>query len=165
MSDSSQLQELARQVRGDTVRILASAMDAWLTWSPPGTSNHILWHAGHALWLQDLMCVEPISGVSDLPEGWANMFGMNTRPAVATGEWPSRTEVLQSLQAQLERMLDLLNRVSAEELAGPVPTLGGNRSLSGWIIHGLHDEAKHSGEMYLLWKLCNLNSDLFTGDH
>jgi len=165
MSDSSQLQELAREVRADTVRILAAANELWLTWSPPGTSNHILWHAGHALWLQDLMCVEPLSGISGLPDGWADMFGMNTRPEAVTSGWPSRSEVLLLLHAQLRRMLDLLNDVSGEQLAGPVATLGGNRNLYGWIIHGLHDEAKHCGEMYLLWKLCNLNSDLFTGDH
>lgn len=164
MSDSSHIQELAREVRGNTVRILAAARESWLTWSPSGTANHMLWHAGHALWLQDLMCVEPLSGVSDLPDGWADMFGMNTRPATATREWPSRSEVILLLQAQLRRMLDLLNDVSPEQLAGPVATLGGSRSLSGWIIHGLHDEAKHSGEMYLLWKLCNLNSDLVQGD-
>ena len=46
MSDSSQLQELACEVRGDTVRILAAAKESWLTWSPPRTSNHMLWHAG-----------------------------------------------------------------------------------------------------------------------
>jgi len=165
MSNRNQLQELAREVRGDTVRILAAAKDSWLTWSPPGTSNHMLWHVGHALWLQDLMCVEPLSGVSDLSDGWADMFGMDSRPAAAMSKWPSRSEVLLFLQAQLRCMLDLLNDVSAERLAGPVATLGGNRSLSGWIIHGLHDEAKHCGEMYLLWKLCNLNSDLFTGGH
>ena len=28
-----------------------------------------------------------------------------------------------------------------------------------WIIHGLHDEAKHSGEMYLLWKMCRLQQE------
>jgi len=69
MSDRSQLQELAHEVRGGTVRMLAAANDSWLTRSPPGTSNHMLWHAGHALWPQDLICVEPLSGVSDLSDG------------------------------------------------------------------------------------------------
>jgi hypothetical protein len=30
----------------------------------------------------------------------------------------------------------------------------GHRSLLSTIVHGLHDEAKHQGEMYLLLKLC-----------
>ena len=52
MSSSEVLQELAREVRQGTLQILAATQAAWLTWAPPHTSNHILWHAGHALWLQ-----------------------------------------------------------------------------------------------------------------
>ena len=32
-------------------------------------------------------------------------------------------------------------------------------TLVGRIIHGLHDEARHQGEMYLLLKLCNRPSE------
>ena len=73
--------ELAREVRRDTLQILNAADPSWLTWTPPHTSNHILWHAGHALWLQDLMCVEPLSGKTELPTGWADHFGMNSQPS------------------------------------------------------------------------------------
>ena len=34
-----------------------------------------------------------------------------------------------------------------------------DRDLVGGIIHGLHDEAKHHGEMYLLHKLCTARSN------
>lgn len=34
----------------------------------------------------------------------------------------------------------------------PTNSLGSGEAL-GWILHGLHDEAKHNGEMYLVWKL------------
>ena len=76
MSKSEVLQEFAREVRQDTLKILAATDNSWNTWAPDGTSNHILWHAGHAGWLQDLMCIEPLTGKSELPEGWA-----------ATSEW------------------------------------------------------------------------------
>ena len=72
MGKSMVLQELAREVRGHTVQILNAARQDWLRWSPPQTSNHILWHAGHGLWLQDLMCIAPLTGASELPEGWAD---------------------------------------------------------------------------------------------
>jgi hypothetical protein len=153
MDSREVLQELAREVRQGTLQILAAAQAAWLTWTPPRTSNHILWHAGHALWLQDLMCVQPLSGESELPAGWAERFGMKSDPA-STSIWPDRADVQQLLEAQLERMLKLLGEVSPSQLSRPARSLGGGRSLVGWIIHGLHDEARHSGEMYLLWKLC-----------
>ncbi len=61
------LAELAGQVRQRTLELLGAAEPSWLTWSPPGTSNHILWHAGHALWLPP---GEPVDVVpSHLPPG------------------------------------------------------------------------------------------------
>ncbi len=56
------IQELARQVRRGTMQMLEAAPADRLTWAPPGTSNHILWHAGHALWLQGVLCLEPLTG-------------------------------------------------------------------------------------------------------
>ena len=47
--------------------------------------------------------------------------------------------------------MELLPGLSDAGLAGPPPKniLPPNRTLGGWIIHGLHDEAMHSGESYL----------------
>jgi len=158
MDSSDVLQELAREVRQDTLQILVATQAAWLTWAPPQTANHILWHAGHALWLQDVMCVQPLGGSSELPAGWAERFGMNSFPA-GISAWLARDEVQRLLEDQLQRMLTLLADVSAAQLSQPARSLGGRRSLAGWIIHGLHDEAKHSGEMYLLWKLCRVRKE------
>jgi hypothetical protein len=158
MGSREMLQELAREVRQSTLQILAAARPDWLTFSPPPTSNHILWHAGHALWLQDVMCVQPLDGDSELPAGWAERFGMHSHPA-SVSVWPDRGEVQQLLEAQMRRILKLLGDVSPDQLSQPARNLGGRRSLAGWIIHGLHDEAKHSGEMYLLWKLCRLQQE------
>ena len=89
-SIAATLTELVRQVRSGTLEILAAADERWLTWAPPGTSNHILWHAGHALWLGDVLGVELITGQSELPPGWPETFGMDCRPVGETNRWPSR---------------------------------------------------------------------------
>ena len=94
MKSQMTLQELTRQVRGKTLEILAAAPPAWLTFAPAGTSNHILWHAGHALWLQDVLCIELLTGHSELPDGWSDTFGMRCRPVKQTTQWPSRDELL-----------------------------------------------------------------------
>jgi hypothetical protein len=147
--------ELAKQVRQSTLKRLEVPDRALLTWSPAGTSNHILWHAGHAVWLQDLLTIVPVTGCSELPKGWAAKFGQNSLPGAVT-DWPSDAEVRSLLVSQLERILSLLNS-KAEEIAS-----GANRIAkeTGWplvsgMIHGWHDEARHQGEMYLLLKLCN----------
>lgn len=147
----SHLNELARQVRGTTVRILEEAPEDWLLWVPPGTSNHITWHAGHSLCAQDVLCVEPLSGSSELPPGWIEKFGMNSKPA-ETLDWPDRVELLQLLNTQLDRLIGLF-----DEHATRLTQIGPNRD-DGWdltrgVIHALHDEARHQGEMRLLMKL------------
>ncbi|MEX2308306.1 MAG: DinB family protein [Pirellulales bacterium] len=151
------LAELARQVREHTLQFLPLPQQ-WLTWSPPGTSNHILWHAGHALWVQDALTVEPLTGRSELPPGWAPTFGENSRPSTIK-DWPDHSEVSGHLEAQLARILDLIE-VHAETIINrpdQTPARGGWPLLAG-MIHGWHDEARHQGEMYLLFKLLRARS-------
>jgi hypothetical protein len=154
MSVSATLQELASQVRHDTLQILNAAQPTWLTYSPPGTSNHILWHAGHALWLQDVLCVKLLTRREELPVRWAEKFGMDCRPVSQTVDWPSRDELKKLLSGQLRRLLELLATAPDERLAETADPVWGTATISDRIIHGLHDEAKHSGEMYLILKLC-----------
>jgi len=145
--------ELARQVRGTTLDLLNMPDRSWLTWTPPGTSNHILWHAGHAVWVNDTLTVAPITGRSELPEGWSETFGQNSHPEMVS-VWPEAAEVRRQLELQLARVLELFT-THAEAImanASRKPAGGGWPLLPG-IIHGWHDEARHQGEMYLLLKV------------
>jgi hypothetical protein len=152
LSQAVAIQELARQVREITVQLLANAQPQWLTWSPPGTSNHMLWHAGHALWVVDVLGLEPLSGKSELPVGWKDTFGMDCRPVAATKDWPAREEVIRLLTVQQTRLHATLANTSDATLSKIINERG--NTLASRIIHGLHDEAKHQGEMFLLTKMC-----------
>jgi hypothetical protein len=146
---------LARQIRGCTIELLDATNSAMQTWTPPGTANHILWHAGHALWVQDVLCVEPLTGRSELPSGWNTKFGQHSKPATIS-DWPDDAEVCAHLDAQLKRILKLISehgeRISRE--ANKMSPQCGWPLLAG-MLHGWHDEARHQGEMYLLYKLYN----------
>ncbi|MGD9636774.1 MAG: hypothetical protein AB7G28_24210 [Pirellulales bacterium] len=148
------LSELAQQVRESTLHLLHAPESSWLTWTPIGTANHLLWHAGHALWVQDALCVEPLTGVSELPGGWAEMFGQHSQPAAARIAWPDEAVVRTALETQLARILDLYIEYAETIAINADETLPG----SGWpllagLLHAWHDEARHQGEMYLLHKL------------
>jgi len=147
------LSELAAQVRSTTVRLLEVPERTILTWTPKGTSNHILWHAGHALWVVDVLTVEPVTGHSELPKGWEATFGQDSRPA-ETVKWPDGAEVCVLLESQLERVSKLFSEYAESIVERASETIPQN----GWpllagIIHGWHDEARHQGEMHLLMKL------------
>lgn len=152
MSINAALQELARQVRERTVQVLAATPGQALLWSPPGTQNHILWHAGHAVWLMDVLGIALLTGRSELLPGWAETFGMNCRPPSLTAHWPGRKELLDLLRNQLTRYLATLQTFPEDQLDLPDDPSLARRSLAGRLLHGLHDEACHSGEMYLLLK-------------
>jgi hypothetical protein len=94
-----------------------------------------------------------LTGRSELPRGWATIFGQNSRPELNT-EWPEVTEVRILLQNQITRIESLLREHAATILAeaNAIPPSGGWPLLPG-MIHGWHDEARHQGEMYLLHKL------------
>lgn len=155
MPASETIQELARQVRGKTIEILRAAREQWLLWAPPGTSNHMLWHAGHALWLQDVLSMRVLTGEERLPDGWAETFGMNCRPVVQTRDWPGRHELLDRLESQLEAIVRLYAETSEATLQEMITGPNSPRPRLARLVHGWHDEAVHQGEMYLLLKLCH----------
>ena len=151
MTPTYVIQELARQVRGATLQLLESAPEDCLTWAPAGTSNHIIWHSGHALWLQGAICLQALTGNSELPSGWEQTFGMNCRPVKLNTKWPSREILQQLLSRQLARIIEAVGKADPLRLAEIANARGD--TLAGRIIHGLHDEARHQGEMHLLLKL------------
>jgi hypothetical protein len=153
------LQILAADVRERTLQILLACRRDELTWAPPGTSNHILWHAGHALWLQDVLCLRLVSGRSELPPGWEALFCMGSHPGRPKQPWPGRDELAEQLQAQLPRLVQVIGSLTEADLDAlpPHAHAGDTRTLGKCVVHGLHDEACHQGEMYLLLKMQRKN--------
>jgi hypothetical protein len=157
-SEHESLLLLARDVRGKTVKLFDAAHASELTWAPGGTANHLLWHAGHALWLQDVLCLRLLSGHSTLPAGWEELFGMGSHPDRPRRAWPAREVVRRELVEQLPRLLAAIAPLTAARLDAQPPHAhpGDDRTLRACIVHALHDEANHQGEMYLLLKMLRL---------
>ena len=138
---------LVRDVRGRTLSILERGHPEWMTRIVTGTANHMIWHAGHALWVQDVICIEPLTGKSQLPEVWTKRFGQHSQPAKDTGPWPARETMMELLSNQLKDIESILANADPARLSQQDPGMGRH------IIHGFHDEAIHQGEMYLLLKI------------
>ena len=156
MSDQSLLM-LLDEVRGKTVRILRDVLDEESHWAPPGLHNHILWHAGHSYVLVESLAMEATGQQPDIPEGWFEMFSWKSDPArVPPDRWPPLARVVAQLTEQHLRLRQVIEGLGEEQLSGPVPGKT-HRTVRSAIVHGLHDEACHSGEIWLLRKLiCSL---------
>ncbi len=150
MDDSLML--LAREVRGKTLRLLDGIDDAQARFAAPGLNNSILWNAGHALIVVEHLSVAAATGKPPVyPPDWFDKFSWKSVPATVTA-WPGVEEVRAALRDQLQRLTAVIETLSESQLAR-ITDPAKNRTLRYSILHGLHDEAGHQGEIYLLKKL------------
>jgi hypothetical protein len=147
---------LLDEVRGKTLRFLQGVDDEQARWSPPGLQNTILWHAGHTYILAEWLGLKAMGHDPQVPEGWFEMFSWESRPALVAPEcWPRLDEVVGRLVDQHHRLRRAIRKATEDWLAAPAAGHG-DRTVRFSIVHGLHDEACHSGEILLLRKMQGL---------
>jgi hypothetical protein len=151
------LKLLAREVRGKTFKILDGVSEAEARFVPPGLNNSIIWHAGHSLWVVEVLSMAAATGQpAQLPAGWVDLFNSKSKPTRET-KFPPLPQVIDALRNQLERLVAAIDPLSEQQLAVMIDPAR-NRNVRYNILHGLHDEANHQGEMWLLRKLQNANA-------
>jgi hypothetical protein len=144
---------LLDEVRGKTIRILKSVPVASVRWAPAGLQNTILWHSGHAFVLVEWLTMTSLGEEPSIPRGWWEIFSWESRPAqVPANRWPALSEVIEQLESQHMRLGELIAQLTEERLDGRAVG-NSKRTVRSAILHGLHDEACHCGEMYLLAKM------------
>ena len=152
MADPSLLL-LLDEVRGKTVRLLETVAAEDATWAPPGLQNTILWHAGHSYFLLEWLANKALGRKARIPAGWFEMFSWDSLPGeIAADRWPPLAEVIAALNGQHERMRQTIGGLTSEELDQP-SARNPAKAVRYDILHALHDEACHSGEIHLLHKL------------
>jgi len=143
---------LASEVRKKTLWLLEGVTEEMAQFVAPGLANSILWHAGHALVVVEHLGVVPASGGPPvLPAGWFEKFSWDSQPRTIS-DWPRISEVVLHLQRQLPRLVEAIAGLSPQRLE-QLHDPGSDRSLRLEILHGLHDEANHQGEIWLLRKM------------
>jgi hypothetical protein len=144
---------LLDEVRRKTLSRLEGVSDEEARFAPEGLQNSILWHAGHSYILVEWLTMDALGAATTCPKGWFEIFSWTSRPAeVPADRWPTLKEVVRELQIQHGRMHRLIENLSADVLDNPAR----NRpdvTVRHRILHALHDEACHSGEIWLLRKL------------
>lgn len=151
--DETTLLLLLDDVRGKTLLELQGLDDVHARWAPPGLQNSCLWHGGHAYVVVEFLTMRALGREPILPEGWLKMFSWESNPAhVPPESWPPLEAVVAALNAQYRRLREVIAGLTAAQLDAREPT-NPERTVRYAIMHGLHDEARHSGEIKLLRKL------------
>ncbi len=148
--------EIVKEVRWKTLKLLETVDEPMARFAPKGLNNTILWHAGHSLVVVEHLSFGKNPGFKpQYPESWFDKFNSRSNPSAVT-EWPALTEVVAQLIAQRTRLYAFVEPLTAEQLNTVVGDPPRSRTLAGNIVHGLHDEAGHQGEIHLLKKLWKL---------
>jgi hypothetical protein len=141
---------LAKEVRTNTLTMLERLSDEQASFAL--LNNSILWHAGHMLVVTEHLCILPLTRAkAGYPDGWFATFSWKSNPLGVT-QWPTIEQVRIELRSQLARLMTALERATDEQLDALSETHAG-RTIRWQIIHGLHDEARHQGEIWLLRKV------------
>ena len=152
MSDASLLM-LLDEVRGKTLRVLNGVSARQAMWTPAGLQNSILWHAGHCYIVVEWLTMQAIGQQPIARDGWFEMFSWQSEPAkVLRDNWPELEEVARELVSQHGRLRSLIGELTPSQL-DDVLRDGTGRTVRYCILHGLHDEASHTGEIWLLRKM------------
>jgi hypothetical protein len=158
MPDESLLLML-KEIRKTTIDLLYGVSDDQARFAAPGLVNTILWHAGHAFVVVEHLGIAPLADEPPVvPDGWFETFSWKSQPATVT-HWPAVAEVVAKLRDQEQRLAAGLEWATPEKLAEPVGDPARGRTVRYSVLHGLHDEARHQGEMYLLKKLAKKTAE------
>lgn len=143
---------LANEVRNKTLWLLEGINDEMAHFAAPGLANSFLWHSGHVLVVVEHLAVAPATGqVPQLPEGWFEIFSWESKP-LTVKQWPAIAEIQVTLREQLPRLTEAISALSPAQLEQIVHQQYGT-TLHYDILHALHDEANHQGEMWVLKKM------------
>lgn len=143
------LQMLLNDVRGKTLRLLDGITDAEASFAPPGLHNSVLWHAGHVLVVNEHLGLVAATGQQPAcPAGWFEMFSWSSKPATVS-TWPALADIVARLKQQQTRLAQTIEAQTPEQLDRKLE----RDTVRHSVLHGLHDEACHQGEIWLLRKL------------
>ena len=80
--------------------------------------NHPAWILGHLAWSTDRV-LQVLGAEPALPAEWATRFGVGSKPAPAREAYPSKEELMRTLESGFERARRLATEARPEQLAQP----------------------------------------------
>lgn len=125
---------------------------------PDGFNNNILWNLGHIYLSQEqfVFCFD--QELMEIPDGFAELFGMGTKPSDWTIQPPTLLELLKFLNEQPNRIRERLRNRLDEEVVTPFNIPGLNLKTIGELLSfNLYHEGIHVQAIRMLKKLIDIS--------
>lgn len=124
------------------------------TAQPSGILNHPAWTIGHLVHSAQAIGCE--LGLSPwLPDSWAEKFGTGSTPQVDGEVHPGPAELERALVLAEQKVVERLQSMSADVLAGPLPDVRYREvfpSLGHAVVHILCAHTSFHGGQIMLWR-------------
>ena len=126
---------------------------------PIPSGNHAAWIAGHVAWEDDDLLKSLVKERgSKLPQAWHDGFGQGSVPAPNPADYPSITELHETLASCREDLIDFFIS-SVDQLRDPLPEKWHTfaKDLSS-MMHGVSaHEMLHAGQLTVIRKSLKLD--------
>jgi hypothetical protein len=146
----SRIQRQLKKVREVSEAFFSSfqSLEQW-TLQVHDKANHALWVAGHLGTVDNFLISLVAPDKAVMKEGYAEKFGMGSRPTSDPADYPDPAEVLDFMRERRQALLELLGGLSDEDLSRPAPQnapeitpdVGSMFELAVW------HEALHAGQV------------------
>lgn len=107
--------------REATLNLAEGITDEQLTHRPQAGANHAAWILGHLAYADNGFYTKLSGNASVLPDNFDSLFGMGTEPTDDAGVYPSKSELLATLEKSHATITDWFRNLSDEQLAAPLP--------------------------------------------
>lgn len=152
---------LLKDTRKHTLAQVEGLTDEEMMFQPGPETNHPLWLLGHIVTSENGLILRWCAGQSAMPEEYAKLFFMGTKPQSDLSIYPKKDEVLEVLADVHTNSIEVVETLTPEqlderpegyeEMAPGAQQLFWSKGACIWH-HAMH-EAAHAGQITLLRRL------------
>ncbi|SPF32977.1 conserved hypothetical protein [Candidatus Desulfosporosinus infrequens] len=141
-------------VRSNTLNAVNEVSESQANSVPEGFNNNILWNLGHVYISQEKFAFGFIPEPMQIPDGFTELFGRDTKPSEWKGQPPTLAEMVKLLEDQTGRIREKLENRLNEAVANPFTMPSGLtlKTIGEFLIFSMYHEGMHVQTIRMLKK-------------
>jgi hypothetical protein len=132
-------------IRNNTIKEVKDLSEIQADFVPEKFNNNIRWNLGHVYLIQEKFAFGFIKETMQVPEGFNELFGGNTRPSEWRMQPPTLPELIQLLEKQTVRIKDKLYDRLDELVEKPLSMSSGLtlKTIGEFLTFSMYHEGMH----------------------
>lgn len=141
-------------IRTNTLTAVKEVSEMQADSVPAGFNNNIRWNLGHIYLVQELFAFAFIPEPMEMPKGFTELFGRDTKPCDWKIQPPTLLELIELLEAQTSRIKEKLDTRLTEVVAKPFNMPSGLtlNTIGEFLTFSMYHEGMHVQTIKMLKK-------------